>query len=72
MNEIKCDNCGIKLNKKTRHPAIYGLRLEAVNYAEKENDVVFPVAIIPPIERPLDFCGFDCLEVYVNLNNDRS
>jgi len=63
---IVCDNCGRELVIESSYPANYSLQLSAIDTNTNTTGVQFAVAVVPPINETLHFCGFSCLTKWAN------
>jgi len=61
---INCDSCNKDISPHlTAYPADYILKVTAENIAQhKEYQVVYAIAIAPPIENDLYFCNLNCMK----------
>jgi hypothetical protein len=67
--EIHCDFCGELLNLDTSYPHKFGLHLETKDYAVNTSGMQYALAMYPPLETPLDFCGWKCLSNWVSTKS---
>lgn len=67
VKSVQCDGCGTEMIEVTNYPARYGLHLTPKDYARhRDGGMVFAVAILPQIDKPLDFCDARCLRSWLD------
>ncbi len=65
-NSITCDACEKELIVDSLRPANYVLELKSVDVGINTSGVTYAVCINPPIKETLHFCGFGCLQDWMN------
>jgi hypothetical protein len=63
--KTSCDTCDKDLSPiKTGYPNKYILRVTTEDIARSDGMGIFAVAIYPPIDSDLYFCGLKCMKAY--------
>ncbi len=66
IKSLTCDECEKELIVDSKYPHKYSLKVSAIDTGINTSASTFMVAVYPPIENDLHFCGMKCLKSWAS------
>lgn len=68
INSILCDHCKKELIEDTSYPHKFIIEVKCIDVKVNTTGMEYCVAMFPPIDKALHFCGKQCLRDYLKTN----